>query len=50
MGRSWRPQVEDGIVVIWDAATGKIAESIRADDAGEQGGAFNLDFSPDGLG
>ena len=39
---------QDGIVVIWDAATGNIVRSIRADDAGEQGGAFNLDFSPDG--
>jgi WD40 repeat protein/DNA-binding SARP family transcriptional activator len=39
---------EDGAVVIWDATTGGIVRSIRADDAGELGGAFNLDFSPDG--
>jgi WD40 repeat protein/DNA-binding SARP family transcriptional activator len=39
---------DDGAVVIWDATTGRIVRSIRADDAGELGGAFNLDFSPDG--
>jgi WD40 repeat protein len=39
---------EDGAVVIWDATTGRIVRSIRADDAGELGGAFNVDFSPDG--
>lgn len=39
---------EDGAVVIWDATTGRIVRSIHADDAGELGGAFNVDFSPDG--
>ena len=38
---------EDGMVIIWDATTGRIVRSIRADDAGELGGAFNVDFSPD---
>ena len=34
--------------MIWDANTGEELRSIRADDAGEAGGAFNLDLSPDG--
>jgi WD40 repeat protein len=38
----------DGSVIIWDAFSGEIARSIRADDPGEIGGAFNVDFSPDG--
>ena len=39
---------EDGTVIIWDANTGDELISIRADEAGEAGGAFNLDLSPDG--
>ena len=39
---------EDGTAVIWDAATGEQVRSIRADDGGELGGAFNVVFSPDG--
>jgi WD40 repeat protein len=38
----------DGTVRIWDANTGAAIRSIRADDPGELGGAFNVDFSPDG--
>jgi WD40 repeat protein/class 3 adenylate cyclase/DNA-binding SARP family transcriptional activator len=39
---------EDGTVVIWDANTGEEIRSIRADQGGERGGAFNVDISPDG--
>jgi WD40 repeat protein/class 3 adenylate cyclase len=39
---------EDGTAIIWDANTGDRLRSIRADDAGDLGGAFNVTFSPDG--